>query len=551
MQTVQDWLNSGTTQKPQQNGGLKSVSDWMLTQPIQEPQAPALSTEPKKPSLGSKIVTGVKDYANESANVLRAFPDKVVHPVRSLMNFADTLKSEWMAGVTKAGTPVDKGNFTTDISNLVTGVAQAAFSPITAFFKAAEAVPGLKQVADVVNLPFMGLGLGGSFVADKVVDVLPDSVASQETKEVIREPLKELGSLSAQLLLGAKVMEKIGEVSRSKKKGETVSPEEARKIIVESKSELNRLQIETPTTKHEKYAEEQGYERYKTAEELPTIEFGSKPKSTLPVVDLTTGKIKQPVVKSVTEIVPIEQAPKLSVKEWQEAGMPKNPVKPTEPVTLETTKVIEPTKNETATKQPEAPIKLETKPTDPVQIEKANSRVYERMKNENPELTGDIKYTPISLKQEVIRAGDILVKDRQEAFDIAMGKKSSPDVTSTSMNIVMAEKALQDGNIELFSRLTKKRSLDQTRRGQEIVSEKSSVSDNSVSRYVRELVETRLNILGNSFLGKSVEFITKQSPKQKATKVIDREVTKLTSKINSRKLDVKTALDLLEKLKCV
>lgn len=491
MQTVQDWLNKSASDKPQQSGALKSVNEWMTAQPATAPAPVAPPPAPTEPGYVDQAITKAKDYANESADVARAFPDKVLHPVRSFMNFADTLKSEWMAGVTKAGTPVNNGNFVTDISNLITGFAQASFSPVTALFKAADTIPGIKQAADAINLPFVALGLGGSWVAEKVVNVLPDSIASKETKEVIMQPLQELGGLAAQLLFGAKVMERLGEFSKTKKKGEKITPEEATKVVAEVKKEI-----------------------------------------------------------PATETAPA-QPKAMSVKEWTESGMPKAPERPvvgSETRAAEVSKTGEVVKPIEVVKAPELIPETQIKK---VADEQFNSKVYERMKNENPELTGDAKYTPISLKEDAARASDLLVKDRQEAFDIAMGKKASPDVTSTSVNIVMAEKALADGNVELFSRLTKKRSLDQTRRGQEIVSEKSSISDNSVSRYVRELIETRLNLLGNSYLGKAVEFATKQSPKQKATKIIDSEVAKLTTKINGKKLDVKTALDLLDKLKCV
>lgn len=501
MQTVQDWLTQKASDTPQQSGGLKSVSEWVATQPP-TPQTPVAQQEPVKTSFSNEVSNAlkvyakgskdlfneasqsIKNYANESADVARNFPSKVKHPIQSFVDFADSIKNDWMAGVTKAGTPVPNGNIVTDVSNLITGVAQSLFSPITGLFKAAESVPGLKQVADAINVPFTALGLTGSFVADKFINAIPDKLVDPETKDVIRQPLQDLTSLTAQLIFGGKVMDLLGDFGKENS-GKKITTEELTKIVDKSKAELPKLL-----------------------------------------------EAEQPIpIKPQTE--------QLTVKEWQEKGMPK-----------EINKTIEPTQQVNVVKtepvQEVLPLKTEGAP-----IEKLNSSVFERMKNENPELTGDVKYTPISLKEDVVRAGDILAKDRQEAFDIAMGKKASPDVTSTSVNIVMAEKALQDGNIELFSRLTKKRSLDQTRRGQEIVSEKSSVSDNSVSRYVRELIDTRLNLLGNSYLGKAVEFVTKQSPKQKATKVIDNEVSKLTTKINSKKLDVKTALDLLEKLKCV
>ena len=127
----------------------------------------------------------------------------------------------------------------------------------------------------------------------------------------------------------------------------------------------------------------------------------------------------------------------------------------------------------------------------------------------------------------------------------------SDKVPSTAVNIAMTEKALADGNYEMASRLIKNRSLEQTRRGQEIVSERGSVNDNSTSKYVKELLASRLEALGKKYFDNLKESITGVSDKGKATKVLDREIAKVEAKIKGRKLDVKTALDLLDKLACI
>lgn len=132
--------------------------------------------------------------------------------------------------------------------------------------------------------------------------------------------------------------------------------------------------------------------------------------------------------------------------------------------------------------------------------EQIKSRVFERMKVEHPELEGELTADVVRLKVDAERAIDLIAKDKQKAYDIAMGKEVSGDILQTSANIALAEKALSEGNNQLFADLVKKRSLDQTRRGQEIVAEKGSITDNSTSRYVKELISARLEALGDKYL---------------------------------------------------
>jgi len=179
------------------------------------------------------------------------------------------------------------------------------------------------------------------------------------------------------------------------------------------------------------------------------------------------------------------------------------------------------------------------------------SRVFKRLQAEDPSIEGDLNYNPIKLKEDAEKAVNLIAKDRQKAFDIAMGKETSSDVTSTAVNIAMAEKALNEGNTALYSRLIKNRSLEQTRRGQEIVAEKASVTDNSTSRYVKELIGLRLEKLGNTYLSDLKDVTKRTSTKQKGTNQIEKEVQKVQRQIKDKKLTMQDARQLLDALSCV
>jgi len=180
---------------------------------------------------------------------------------------------------------------------------------------------------------------------------------------------------------------------------------------------------------------------------------------------------------------------------------------------------------------------------------KFNSRVFERLKAEQPDvLKGNLQYEQRNLKKDMEDAVKLVATDKQKAFQVAMDE-SNPLSVSTS--IALQEKALQEGNNKLYSQMVKTRSLAQTRRGQALVAEKGSVSDNSTSRYVRELIDQRLNQLGDKYLSDLKTTATRKSTKQLAMDQIDQKVEKLQRTIKSKKLDTKTALNLLDKLQCL
>lgn len=178
------------------------------------------------------------------------------------------------------------------------------------------------------------------------------------------------------------------------------------------------------------------------------------------------------------------------------------------------------------------------------------SRVYNRLKAEHPELKDDVSYDAIRLKEDAQKAADLVAKDKNKAYRVAMGAEELPDQTSTAVNIALSEKALQEGNHSLYSQLIKNRSLAQTRRGQELVAEKGSVTDNSTSRYVKELLNARLEKLGKGYLNDIKTDLRGATRKERATAVIDKEVSKAQKKIASKQLDLQEAQSLIDSLKC-
>ena len=192
------------------------------------------------------------------------------------------------------------------------------------------------------------------------------------------------------------------------------------------------------------------------------------------------------------------------------------------------------------------------------EIETLQSSVFERLKNEHPQLEGELTYNEINLKEDAKKAVELLANDKDRAYRIAMGVEEAPEgQTSTAINIAMSEKALDEGNNKLYAQLIKTRSLEQTKRGQEIVAEKGSITDNSTSKYVKELISARLDSLGKRYLT-NLDISTKEgvsikskSNKMRAMDKIDSEIQKVKKEIaKTKKMDLADAQKLLDSLMC-
>lgn len=210
---------------------------------------PIISTVPPKPislweklkQLPSAIVGTIGDYAVTSAGTMQSLGEATTHPITTIKKIPSVFSKPFMAGSEKAGTALagfinDKGvaNKVADTANFITGFFESAFSPITGLFNIAKNTPGAKQVADVINIPFSAAGIVGSWSTGKAIDWIPTSILPQKSKDIIKQPIQEVGALATQVILGGKIMKKIGDLA---KKREVITPEKATAIIEQVKME--------------------------------------------------------------------------------------------------------------------------------------------------------------------------------------------------------------------------------------------------------------------------------------------------------------------------
>ena len=420
------------------------------------------------------------------------------------------------------------GQGTVDTLETIFGVL---LSPLQGF----ATVPGVGYFVDGINKVFGAIAGGSGSGAVSALDQLP---IKDSTKDTLRPLVYDSFALAGQLVAG-----KLGHsaVKRLSDNSKTILRELSKDpaIIEAIKKEAQAAKsggvmsfsewkaAGKPKLSHQEYAKSQGYEPYIPSEQLPVIEMGTRQRSSLPTIQIgETASVRTPRGE-------VRYVPEPAVTPKQLPATPRSGISPiqVQDVVSRTSESLFPVKTEETTQ--------------------LQSRVFERLKAENPLLEGDLGYDPITLKKDSAKAVELIEKDRQRAFEVAMGKEASPDITSTAVNIAMAEKALTDGNLPLYTRLVKNRSLAQTRRGQEIVAEKGSVTDNSVSRYVKELVAARLDVLGKGFFDDIRQTVKATSKKERATKAIDKEVNKAETQIRERKLSIKDARALLDALACV
>jgi len=194
----------------------------------------------------------------------------------------------------------------------------------------------------------------------------------------------------------------------------------------------------------------------------------------------------------------------------------------------------------------------EAKPAETEEQTKFKSRVYERLASERPDvLPENIEYEKKTREDQVEKALELIKTDKQKAFDIAMGNIQSDELLATTVNIALAEQAKDEGNMSLYNTLTRNRSFAQTRRGQEIEAEKGSVSNNQASRFVKQLINSRLADLGKKYTTGIKEIFKKSSAQKLGLEKIDTEVKKAKEKIKKTKeLDLSEAQAIIDRLTC-
>lgn len=164
----------------------------------------------------------------------------------------------------------------------------------------------------------------------------------------------------------------------------------------------------------------------------------------------------------------------------------------------------------------------------------------------------DVNYNRLNLEKDTENALNFIVEKPQEALRVGFGLEPPPEgQTETAVSIALADKAGRDGNHILQSQLESSRSLRQTRRGQEIVSERGRFNDESPHRYISELMDRRLKNIGKSIKSDVMETFNKiNSAKQKAIDKIDKTAEALSKVVKRERNKIKLAQDVIDSLIC-
>lgn len=264
-------------------------------------------------------------YVAQSWDQLKTYETGVIeHPIKTFNDsigslpkaIVDAASSSFTKAVGQAGDTIaqdESGNGSPAgdvamLANVAAGVAGILFSPISGAFSTAQKIPVLKQAADLLNIPFTITGVAGKLGTDGLLDAVPSSVLSEESKATLRQPLEDLGSLAAQIVIGGKIMDKVSSIVST---GKIITPKVATKIVAEVKEENapvfepeNHPDAQTPiphTMTHEEYAKSMGYEPLVPNESLPIIKFGPKTASDVPSVSLDSAPDTLSTTKTRTD----------------------------------------------------------------------------------------------------------------------------------------------------------------------------------------------------------------------------------------------------------
>jgi len=524
-----DQANKSITAPSGTSDGGGSLYDKFLAD--QKPKSPVAP----ETSLVDKAITGVKNYANESEQSVYDTGNAILHPMETADKVFKLFSGELKAGIDKASGKdtvygsSNAANVTADVANLISGTAQALFSPISGAFKVASHIPGAKQAADVINLPFAGLGFAASFASGKAIDWIPDSVMSPETKNIIKQPIQDTAALAAQVLLGGKIMDKISTVA---KKGEPITPEVAKQAVIEAQAEIHKIPVKTAAEKYQEYLDRNRYEPYVPNNMLPTIEMGATPKDVLPTIQTesgapSTGSYKyistepkyNPFIQTLTDRFNSETLPV--------ADHPANKASVVEPIKAEPSTVAPVKFIESAPKAPISPV-TETAPIVGDGATKVRSLAQGvEAKAIEKNLTqgfGDLpEYQSVSMKDQAMKAADILNKDFEQAKRIALGHEAAPTgVIPESVFIAVEDRAIKTGDVNTLRDLATKSKLatEATSMGQRIrtLAERDTESPTGA---ITDIIKAREEAFKKRAKVKSVEI-----EKNKVSREIQKEIKK-------------------------
>lgn len=251
-------------------------------------------------------------WANIDKDVIGAFTDSWQHLKDSWHQYTAASDSAANAqGLPHTGFAGKLGS-TLKLAGAGAGVL---FSPVTAFFKGAEDIPGIGTVAKGIDTVFAGAGEGGGAIGKKIIDALP--IKDAKEKATLREGVGDIFALAAQIALGkateagyAKLKGKYGAVdaqtivdkAKDMAKSHPDTPERLAQKVAESKARAENPETPIEATKAQATAEKvnditqhptaEDYIRSKATQDgfRPVEESEVLPNGSTTKMDFGTGK---------------------------------------------------------------------------------------------------------------------------------------------------------------------------------------------------------------------------------------------------------------------
>lgn len=503
---------------------------------------PVAPVQTPKPSFMDNVISGIKDYAQKSADTVLTVGRNLLNPTGIPKNIEKTYNEPLNQSLDQAKSSVDAmisdyqnhtGSTAGDVSNLLNlalGVGGAVFSPISGVFNVAEKIPGAKQVADAVNLPFQALGKVGSYTFGKAIDLTPTSILSQETKDIIKPAVQNVGSFAAQILLGNTIMDKISALHEN---GTEVTPEVAKKVIVQSTDEINKVNVSTPNSKHAEYMKSQGYEPYISHEQLPTIDYGNRPKDSSGLPTIQTETPVSTKVGNMT-VEPIKGIQNAQVK----GGFLESVAKPTENtqnpsiLTENQQKIVE---NNAKSKEV-----LPLEAANGTKISGVASSIEAKSieKGLTDSLGGLAGYDPITIKEQAQMASDLITNNIESAKNMVKGVEPLPSkLRGAALIKGLEDYATQKGDISLLQDLANSPLVSETSRHAQELRLLAERSPDSPIKMMQDVKSAR-------------ESVIEKTSGKKVAKVKADVVTEIQTEMRKIVQTKQTWSDFIEQIKC-
>jgi hypothetical protein len=188
-----------------------------------------------------------------------------------------------------------------------------------------------------------------------------------------------------------------------------------------------------------------------------------------------------------------------------------------------------------AAEAPKGGVKNTSSPQVPVQSEGElkQSQYYQRV-NEGIErdMGHDPVYNEMSLKTDTERAIRYVNDTPDDAKKVALGLKKAPsDVTATAISRAYIEKLRESGMNAIADDIEQRLSLKLTRSGQEIVAARGRITDNSVTSFINQALDAKMEAVARKTGAKN-------ATKKVVTEQMGRDVENIKAALKKSQLDL-------------